>query len=388
MTTKTKALILYASYGDGHLQTARALKESFEAQGFQTVMADLFAEAHPVINRLTRYFYLKSYAWFPRIYGWLYSSTKNMGHDSVWSRHFHAFGIHKLRSILDREKPQFVINTFPMLVMPELNRRGVRVPCYTVITDFTLHRRWVHPDTEKFYVATDGLKKQLSGLGIPAEKICASGIPIKKMFCRPADCGSIFRKFNLSPGKKTLLIMAGAYGVLRGLSEICRETSQLPGVQTVIVCGNNETLQEKLEERFAENPNIRVLGFVKDIHELMSVSSCLVTKPGGITLSEALCANLPIVLFRPVPGQERENAEYLVGAGAAVIAESCPELIGHIRLMLRDTRKLEGMRGAIRAIRTPRSAETVATDVADSLRALQERPETGLLQQDVPQSAT
>lgn len=362
---KKKILILYASYGDGHIQVSRALQERLHEEGADAVLVDLFAEAYPILNAITKYVYIKSYSAFPKLYGWSYYSTREMGNDTLFSTWFHSWGMSKLKEILQRERPDGVINTFPMLAMPQLRKKSTdaAVPIFNVLTDFALHRRWIHPLIDRYYVATDDLKADLVAAGVPEHRVQATGIPLKASF-RPVErSAALYEKYGLDPGKRTVLIMAGSYGVLQGLRDVCAALSALPRVQLVVVCGKNETLFSSMAETARELPNLRVFGFMKDMHELMSVADTMVTKPGGITLSESIQCELPVVLLRPVPGQERDNAEYLASKGAAFIARTDEEATLRIRALLEHSEQREAAVRSIASLKKTQAAETIVSDV-------------------------
>lgn len=127
--SQPKLLILYASYGEGHLQVARAIKGAWEETGnYHTVMIDLMAESHPWLNELTRRFYLKSYSSMPSLYGWMYDFTKLMNHDSFFGSLLHSFGSDKIRRILEIEQPDIVLHTFPGFGLAETKRRNSPQP--------------------------------------------------------------------------------------------------------------------------------------------------------------------------------------------------------------------------------------------------------------------
>ncbi|WP_199620407.1 MGDG synthase family glycosyltransferase [Paenibacillus alkalitolerans] len=365
-----KVLILYASFGDGHIQVSRALKEQFECEtGCKAVLVDLFAEAYPLLNSLMKFLYIKSYTMFPKLYGWTYYGTRHMPNDTRFSSWFNGFGMSKLKEIIDKEQPDAVLNTFPMLVMPELRKKtGIAVPIYNVITDFVMHRRWVHPLVDKYYVASEDLKAQLAGDGVPDHCIEATGIPLKKEFQIVERSSELFNKYDLDPDKKTVLIMAGSYGVLQGLKEVCQSLAAFPNTQLLVVCGKNKALYDTMCGCLRQYPSIRLFGFVQEMHELMAISDTIVTKPGGITLMESIQCLLPIALLRPVPGQERDNAEYLASKGAAFIAYDSDALIGHIRELLDNEEKRNKVRSIIESLRKQRSTEMIVQDILADLQ--------------------
>lgn len=370
-----KLLILYASYGEGHLQAARALREALERYDHISVtMYDLMAESHPWLNEMTRLFYLKSYTHMPALYGWMYERTKPMKHDSLFGSWLHSFGRHKISQLLRSERPDAVIHTFPMYTLPELERRRkYRIPSYAVITDFDLHCRWVHSSIQRYYVATNDLKTELRLHGIPNKRICVSGIPLKQSFRIAAATPELYSRYGLHPQMPTVLIMAGAQGVMPDVAAICDCLLEHSGLQVALVCGRNSLLQASVKQRFASHPaasRLHLFGFIEQIHELMGLADCLVTKPGGVTLAEAIAAELPTFIYRPVPGQEKQNALYLQTKGASFIAYHPEGLAAQIVEQINDPMRLNICRMRIRRLQaaktangSPTAAESIILDI-------------------------
>ncbi|QAY67145.1 diacylglycerol glucosyltransferase [Paenibacillus protaetiae] len=310
-----KLLIVYASYGDGHLQAARAVRDALERQSScQVVMLDLMAESHPWLNEMTRIFYQKSYTRLPKLYGWMYGMTRPMKHDSMFGTLLHAFGREKIRRILEKEQPDAVIHTFPFYALPSLGKRSRSlrpIPCYSVITDFDLHRRWLHPHIDRYYVAAEDIKKEMIRLGIPGPRIAATGIPIKSGFRQQEVTPLLHRKYGINPELPAVLMLAGAQGVMPSALRLCEQLLAASGkLQMIMICGRNTALREAAEARFhASHPDaarFRAFGYVEQIHELMSLSSCIITKPGALHCPKRLppaCRYL-----RTVPSPARNGA--------------------------------------------------------------------------------
>jgi processive 1,2-diacylglycerol beta-glucosyltransferase len=371
MNTKRerKILILYASYGDGHMQVSKALQQCFWERGLHNVlMLDLYASAHPLMDAITRFAYLTSCSFCPSLYGWSYYLTQNMQHNRTPVKFLNTFGIGALREFIRAERPDAVINTFPMAVMAELRKQaGLQIPIFTVLTDFVLHDRWIHQEIDQYFVANEELKTAIVNKGIPAERVKVSGIPLRKAFCQTYNKNQLFLRYGLEPAKKIVLIMAGAYGVMRNLKKICRALLDLEDIQILLVCGKNQALKDRIEASFAQKPNICIFGFVEHIQELMSISSCMITKAGGITLSEALSLQLPVIVFRPLPGQEKENATFLENKGAARIACKIEELVEHVEQILYKRQQVVQMKKAIRALQRKDASEAIVLDIINEL---------------------
>ncbi|MGG6313152.1 MGDG synthase family glycosyltransferase [Paenibacillus macerans] len=358
-----KIIILYASYGDGHYQASKAIEAGFRRKGVpDVVLLDLMAEAHPLLNELTKFVYLQSFKTIPSLYGWVYNATKEMQPEASLLGVVNSFGLGKLRQTLKKARPDLIIHTFPQLAMPKLLKRtGQSLPLVNIVTDFDLHGRWIHPGVDRYYVPTDDMKQEMIARGIVEDRILVSGIPLKPDFCRPQEQPhKVIRQ--LDPGKKTVLLMAGAYGLMTGIRLIC-ERLAAGGYQVVVVCGRNEELYRGLRQHLGAEPAVHLLGYVQDVAGLMRASDCIVTKPGGITLSEALACSLPVFIYRPVPGQELNNALYLARKGIARIARNPAMLAAQIEALLSDAAQVSALRREMENLRKPEAAEVIVNDI-------------------------
>ncbi|MNJ30444.1 MGDG synthase family glycosyltransferase [Paenibacillus bouchesdurhonensis] len=361
-----KVLIMYASYGDGHYQASKALEASFHHSGItDVVLLDLMAEAHPFLNEMTKFVYMQSFKTIPLIYGWVYNATKDMQPDTSLLSVLNSLGMRKMQQAISSIEPDLIIHTFPQLAMPKLLKKtGLTLPLVNIVTDFDLHGRWVHPDVDRYYVATEDLKTEVVRRGIPAERVLASGIPLKPDFGH-VSLAETEQICELEPSKKTILIMAGAFGVMQGIWDICEELLSNENYQVIAVCGRNKELHCKLKQELGRHPHFHLFGYINEVAQLMRLSNCIITKPGGITLSESLVCRLPIFLYRPVPGQELNNALYLERKGIASIASDPGALIEQIDALLRDEERLARIYQEIDNIRKPEAAEIIVKDIIE-----------------------
>lgn len=365
-STSPKIMVLYASYGDGHYQASKAIEACFHQKGIhQVVLIDLMALAHPFINGLTKFVYMQSFRTLPAVYGWVYNVTKDMQPDKPFSNILHSFGMRKLEEMIRDHAPDLIIHTFPQLVAPKLMKKtGLSIPLINVVTDFDLHGRWIHPDVEKYYVATEDLRNEAVDRGVPEDRVMATGIPIKPDFDKiHMPDPELTRK--LDPKKKTVLLMAGAYGVMQGIRELVQPLLDCPNLQVIAICGKNTELHGVLQDLFSSHPDFQVFGFVQEVARLMQASDCIITKPGGITLSEALACRLPMFLYRPVPGQERNNALYLESKGIASVSYNPHTLVEQVKTLFAGQDKLAQRREKIEILRKPNSAARIVDDIVE-----------------------
>ncbi|WP_248926161.1 MGDG synthase family glycosyltransferase [Paenibacillus hamazuiensis] len=366
MERNPRILILTASYGDGHLQAARSLKAAFEQQetGLVHIM-DLMKEAHPIINKITTTLYIKSMLTSQfgfDYYGWSYYLTRDSNPYAGWNRYFNAMGKKKLKQRVEQDRPDAIVCTFPFGAVPELcEQEGI--PAFTVVTDFSLHSRWIHPKIDKYYVATEDLREELVSRGISRRNVMVSGIPIRKAFEQTTDREANSFADLFDKNRKTILILAGSYGVLGSIEDMIQALIRNTGCQLAVVCGRNQKLEGKLRLKYGHEPHVRIFGFVEQMQDLMAVSSCIVTKAGGLTLSEAIAMQVPVFIFKPFAGQEKENAAYLSGKGAARIARSTEELAGQIAQLLAEETTGAQMRRQMALLRKPSAAGLIVQDV-------------------------
>ena len=305
--TEKSILITTAPFGNGHKMVATALKNAFINKGYKNVFVhDIFTEAHPFITENLKKTYIKTYS-YGYTYSFMFYGVEKLADKRVIEV-YRRFGYKQLKKIIDEVKPDVIINTFPILATDKIKTKmQLDIPIFTIVTDFYVHKLWISEEIDKFYIATDELKKELVKMNVPVKKTVVTGIPIREAFEEFEKASLIFKKYEFKRRKKIVLISAGAFGVMKNIGRICAELCSNSNVQVAVVCGNNTALKNKLEALNIKN--LKVFGFTENIHELYKISTCMITKSGGITLSEALAVQLPLVLYKPFPGQEKENGK-------------------------------------------------------------------------------
>jgi processive 1,2-diacylglycerol beta-glucosyltransferase len=196
------------------------------------------------------------------------------------------------------------------------------VPCVTVVTDHAVHSQWIHPGIDLYLVSGEQVRNGMVAHGLLPDRVLSSGIPVAPAFGTPLQPQPLRRQYGLDPGLPTILVMVGAHNLMRGALKVYRDMVELPrSAQLLFVCGKDERLRQVIEQlaQRASMP-VRVFGYVSEIPALMAMSDLMISKAGGVTTSEALAAELPMVLINPIPGQEEENATFLQAVGAAIVA--------------------------------------------------------------------
>ncbi|EKF35587.1 diglucosyl diacylglycerol synthase [Bacillus xiamenensis] len=367
MNTNKKILILTANYGNGHMQVAKTLYDECKSQGFEhVIVSNLYQESNPIVSEVTQYLYLKSFSIGKQFYRLFY-----YGVDKIYNkRKFNIYlkmGNKRLDELIQLHNPDIIIITFPMIVVPEYrNKTGKVIPTFNVMTDFCLHKIWVHENIDRYYVATDYVKQKLVEIGTHPSDVKVTGIPIRPQFEADVPKSIIYKKYGLSSDKKVLLIMAGAHGVLKNVKELCEALLLDSEVQIVVVCGKNVALKQSLSDLEQAHPDqLKALGYVEQIDELFRVTDCMITKPGGITLTEATAIGVPVILYKPVPGQEKENALFFEDYGAAIVINRHEDILESVTNLLQDEEKLHTMKQNIKKLHLKQSSQTIIEDIVE-----------------------
>lgn len=195
---------------------------------------------------------------------------------------------------------------------------------------------------------------------VDENKITVSGIPIRSGFYQFINKEVILNKYEVSHSSHVVTILAGAQGVLKNVKQLAERLLQDPSLTIIVICGKNNDLYEKLLPTAVQYPEtFRLFGYVEELHEILKLSHCLITKPGGITITEAAALNLPLILYKPVPGQESENAKHFQSHGAALIAESTDEIAHCVQRLFHNKQLLAGMKTALKCIHQPVSSQKI-----------------------------
>jgi processive 1,2-diacylglycerol beta-glucosyltransferase len=360
-----KVLILSASAGAGHIRAAQAIErviiETHAAREVRHV--DTLEYTNKVFRNLYSKAYIEMVSRMPDVLGWLYDQF-----DKPWQNERRRLAFDKLNTrpfvrLLGDEQPDIIICThfLPAEIISWLKaKQRLSTPQAIVVTDMDVHAMWLCHHFEHYFVAIDETRAHLEKLGIPAEKITVSGIPIDPVFAGTFDKRAMRDKHGLAQDKTTVLISAGGFGVGAIQHLVTALVDLQHTAQVVAVCGRNEELKRELEQTAARLHSsrvaINVVGYTKEMHELMAASDILLGKPGGLTTSEALAMGLAFVIVNPIPGQEERNADHLLEEGVAIRANNLPTLAYKIDRLLDDPARLQRMQENARRMGRPRAA--------------------------------
>ncbi len=314
-----------------------------------TRVIELGGFLHPTITPWILNAYRRAVLSQPKLVGKMYRSQYNKSFNRLAQLALHRIYYTQTTDIIRQLKPDTVVCTHPIpnIIISRLKRLGLDIPLCTVITDYDAHGTWVSPEVDKYLVSTNEVKQKLLERGIVEEKIEVTGIPVHPNFWEQPDKKEIRSKFNLKD-MPTVLIMGGGWGIMKNLELFVRAASWRDKIQLIFVFGNNEKVRSKLAENAIFNhPNVHMLGFTKEIDKLMEISDLLMTKPGGMTCTEAMAKGIPMLFYNPIPGQEEENCNYFTEQGFGIEVKSSEDIDHWFELLQEQYNELSKRRSVI-----------------------------------------
>ncbi len=376
-TKSPDVLIVSAGVGAGHNQAAVAI-----ADGIRRADAGISVETLDVLTLTPRWFNAYYQGGFkvamtrlPRAYGWGFRlSNRPQGpkrgilEKRRLAREFRV--LKRFTTHLLERNPRLVVNTH-FLTPPAIGRlrREGRFdrPQFTVVTDIEVHRWWFCEEADHWFLPHPYSAGPLARWGIAPEKITVSGIPIHPKWTQPQDRQKILKDWNLPADKKIVILTGGTDFTVGPIQAVSRRIMEVcPQSAVVVLAGRNKKLLADLSAEPLAGKRLFPQGFTDRSQELVEVASLMVTKPGGITTAECLSKGCPMVLLKPVPGQEGGNADFLAREGAAVITRTPEEIVSATARLLGSPDELAKMGTAARGLYRP-GTETIVQNVLKQL---------------------
>jgi len=373
-----KVLILYGTYGGGHLSAAKAIKKEIEENydNVECMMIDCIEYIDKYFNKATTTLYKELAKKAPLLWKTTYDIAKkgiaarlNIDNNKIMS--------FKLLKLINDFNPDLIINTHPFGstmcgYLKKLEKIDMRIA--TILTDFHIHPQWLvfGEYIDYFFVSNSQMMEDMVEAGIDSGKITVSGIPVNEKFLEKFDRNEICEKVGLDSEKEVVLFFAGGeFGLgrsvtLKILDTLINISNEL---QVVAISGRNPKMYgmfNNIVEKEGVNNRIKVLEFTDKVPELMSISKFVITKAGGLTLTESLTSGLPIIIINPIPGQEEENAEFLEENGVAIWIrkdDNVQEIFENLSI-----EKLKTMKENTKKIARPHSTHDICKKVMEDLK--------------------
>jgi processive 1,2-diacylglycerol beta-glucosyltransferase len=368
-----RILVLSAAVGAGHLRAAQAVELALSQVVPDATVRNL--DVLQLTNAAFRRIYGKSYLDLvnkaPHVLGYFYDRLDRpptrVGRRGDRLRLLvQKLNLKRFTQLLKGEPWDLVINThfLPAEIIASLRRDGkLTVPQVTATTDFETHRLWVNQPCDRYFTATEEGAEYLHTWGVPPAATRVTGIPIHPVFAEEKPREACLAAHGLSGDRPVVLQLAGGFGV-GPIEQIYRQLLAVAKpLEVVVVAGKNEEVRKQLElVPVPRQHRAKVMGFTDKIDELMAAADLLVSKPGGLTTSEALARGVGMVVVNPIPGQESRNSDYLLENGAAIKVNNLATLGHKLTVLLETKGRVEQLRANARRLGRPRAAFTVVEE--------------------------
>jgi processive 1,2-diacylglycerol beta-glucosyltransferase len=340
---------------------------------------DLVKFFSPLHRKIHADGYLKLVEHAPEVWGMLFKQTDKPSRARRLNRIKRAFPSNsraRFERFLKQFKPDAVLCThyLPLEVLAELKRKRPAVPhsaartphssrpfVVSIVTDFEAHALWMDDCVDLYCVAAEETKARLVARGARAEDIVATGIPVSARFNMKLDAEDARKNLGLRDDLPVLLVLSGGFG-MGPVADILDQLDKVDRLfQTIVVTGKNHELRRAIASVDRHHPT-HVLGYASNMHELMAVAGLIITKPGGLTSSEALALGKPLFILNPIPGQEAANSDFLLEHGAAAKVNRVEDLPYRIEQLL-GTKKLTEMARAAKSLGRPEAAREICLAV-------------------------
>lgn len=367
-------LILSVTAGGGHYSTAKALEKEFLSAGVNVTVVDMYYYANKLMFRALDKGYLISTKYLKKPFRSAYTRLEQK---SIYGKTYasvisaKSLVMRKLSAYFHRHKFDAVICThvFAAIVMDELKERGiVQMPVIGIITDYCIHPFWEETVNIDYIVTASELLNYTAILrGINSKRLLPLGIPVLSKFRKRVPKEEARRKLKMDPWKKTLLFMSGSMGYGNMINIVSSIDRMNMDFQIICICGNNKKMYNRMQMLKTKN-NMLVYGFVNNVDEYMDAADCILTKPGGLTVSECLAKSKPMILLNPIPGQEERNTEFLLNNGVAVKVSSSFSAAEAVNFIFNSPGRLELMEKSAKLITHPDAGEKLCEFIIELVK--------------------
>lgn len=360
-----KVLILSVSAGLGHLKVSKSLKDYIidKDENNEVEIIDILEYVSPVLNKLFTEYYLRALKYIPEIYSYIYKKEAKEASPTSKKkkkRKNKKFKINnklmeekeeikisdlfnklilekKLRELIEDIEPDWIISTHPFIgELLEVIEEKVKLKSkiMTIVTDYVAHPSWISKSTDYYIFPSERLSCELETLGVQMNKVSYFGIPINQKFKKELDKEELYRKYKIENERFTYLLMGGGYGIGNMEKDARLILEWENDCNIIIACGKNKDLFKAMKK--IEDNRIYPFEFTENINELMAMSDLIISKPGGVTLTESMAMNLPIAIREYLPGQEERNIQFILNNHIGIYAKEETSFISYLRLIKRD----------------------------------------------------
>jgi processive 1,2-diacylglycerol beta-glucosyltransferase len=357
---------MYISEISGHHSATVAIEKAIRRLSPETEILNInaFNYTNPISEKIVNRLYNGVIKRTPKIWDYLYDNPTIVKRIEKIKEAIHKLNSPKLKTLFDKFKPDAVVCTqaFPCGMVADFKKTYIsNIPLVAVLTDYVPHSYWIYDTVDYYITPSEEVSERLMKKGIASARIKSLGIPIELDFTREISRYETQQRLGLNPHIPIILIMGGGQG-LGPIKTMVKTLEKVkPDLQEIVVTGTNKKLYRSLKRKIKKyKKKILVLGYVDNIDELMSISDIIITKPGGITVSEALAKKIPMIIVKPIPGQEASNTAYLVAKQAAIKVDKAKYINAVVEDLLENPDKLKLLSESAALISKPQASLDIA----------------------------
>ncbi len=374
-----KILIFYGSYGGGHLAAAKSISEYLQSNysNVEVQIVDCIEYINKYLNKVSTEAYKELAKKAPWLWKRVYKDSKTgpLAHISTTTNKLMSY---RLNLLIQEFKPDLIISTHPFSTqMCAILKKKGKIDCKlaTILTDYQIHPQWLilSSFSDYFFVSNEQMKTDMISEGINDEKIFVTGIPVSERFLQKMDKKSIYEQFELDENKETVLFFAGGeFGLGRNTTFMVLKAiiRLFPDIQVIAIAGKNKKMKKKFTElvdNTDSHKRIKILEYTDKVPELMYISSMVITKPGGLTVTEALASHLPLVIINPIPGQEEENAEVIIQNDVGIWIKKEDNIARALKNLYRNKEKFVTMKENTKSLAKPYATANICKILLDDI---------------------
>lgn len=368
-------LILSASTGGGHMRAAKAIS-NYMAENIsnaQVEIIDSLEYINPILNKTITNGYVYLATKTPKLYGKIYELTNKEKRWSNFVTTINNMVATKLLPLVDEYNPDAIITTHPFptsMVSILKEKKLINIPLICIMTDYGPHKTWVNSRVDGYIVSNEDMVEEMKLLGVREEIIHPYGIPIEEVFFKKKDKEKVLKEIELDPEQATILMMAGSFGVTNVFNIYEEVINIQKPFQIIVVTGKNKKLYDEFSKITTNASKLtKLIYFTEEISKYMQASDIIITKPGGLTITEALACNIPMAIFDAIPGQEEDNAEFLINHNMAIKLENNISYSKVLEELLEDKDKLSKMKEACKSFEKNDSTKNITNLIEDFIES-------------------
>ena len=355
-----RVLFLTVSTGQGHTSSAKAVEKYLNSRGVETFFLDVYGFISPALCKAVSKAYLFAAGKIPRYYGKQYDYA-DMGKNGWMEIVAEINNIikYKFENYIKENKIDVVVaaHLFAAQILSEMKgRKGLKT--LGIVTDYTLHPKWENTDLDYYIIADKSLIPLACRKGIEKDRLLPLGIPVDMKFSEKKDKAEAKAELGFDVDKPLVFVMMGSMGY-GNIFSLIREIDKTQVDCNVAVCCGNNKRARALIDRASLKKRFKTYGFISNVDRLMDAADCIVTEPGGLSVTESLCKQLPMVFVDPIPGQEYRNVEFLVNNGAGLYTTKSFTVEDALNIYFNDTERKSELENAAKRLSKPDAAKNI-----------------------------